>query len=140
MSADDETRLFIQLQTLAAEQMEAAAQLLKQHGLTSPQYNVLRILRGAGAPLKCTEIGNRMWTRDSDVTRLLDRLESRGLAARCRSTEDRRALEIGITEAGLSLLKELDEPVKLIHQQQFAALSPDERQALATLLNKLAES
>jgi len=140
MSPSDETRLYIQLQTIAAEQMEATAQLLKQHGLTSPQYNVLRILRGAGAPLKCTEIGNRMWTRDSDVTRLLDRLESRGLAARCRSTEDRRALEIGITEAGLRLLKELDEPVKLLHQQQFEALSFDQRQALAHLLNRLAES
>ncbi len=140
MSPSDPARLYILIQTIAAEQMESTAQLLKQHGLTSPQYNVLRILRGAGAPLKCTEIGKRMWTRDSDVTRLLDRLESRGLAARCRSTEDRRALEIGITEAGLSLLKKLDGPVKLLHQRQFAALAAQDRATLGGLLDKLSES
>lgn len=140
MKAPGETSLFIQLQTAAAEQMEAAAQLFRDHGLTSPQYNVLRILRGAATPLTCTEIRDRMWTRDSDVTRLLDRLEKRGMVARCRSSEDRRALQIGITEQGLKLLAALDKPLELLHQRQFAALSAADRQALSMLLDRLAES
>jgi len=140
MKPREESNLFIQLQTVAAAQMEAAAQLLKGHGLTSPQYNVLRILRGAGEPLSCTDVGSRMWTRDSDVTRLLDRLERRGWIARCRSTEDRRAIRVGITEAGMHLLATLDEPVQLLHKQQFAALSSADRKTLCELLQRLAES
>jgi DNA-binding MarR family transcriptional regulator len=137
MKPREETRLFIHLQSVAAAQMESAAQLLKGHGLTSPQFNVLRILRGAGQPLSCSEVGSRMWTRDSDVTRLLDRLEKRGWVARCRSTEARRAIQVGITEPGLKLLSTLDGPVELLHRQQFAGLSPADRQTLGTLLKRL---
>src|SRR5271169_4193053 len=64
--------------------------VLKTEDLSSTQYNVLRILRGSPAGLPCGEIANRMITRDPDVTRLLDRLEKRGLIARWRETKDRR--------------------------------------------------
>ncbi len=63
--------------------------ILKSENVSATQYNVLRILRGSPAGLPCGEIGNRMITRDPDVTRLLDRLEKRGLISRCRETEDR---------------------------------------------------
>ena len=140
MKQTSASRLFLQLQTAAAAQMEAVHLLLKQHGLTSPQYNVLRILRGAGQPLKCAEIAARMWTRDSDITRLLDRLEKRGLVERRRSAGDRRALEIGVTKAGLKLLSGLDQPVERLHQRQFSALSPAQREALSEALVRLSES
>src|SRR5215470_15409390 len=68
------------------------AQVLKTEDLSPTQYNVLRILRGAPDGLACGEIGNRMITRDPDITRLLDRLEKRDLISRWRLTEDRRVV------------------------------------------------
>src|SRR5208337_2822401 len=85
---------------------------LKQFGLTGTQYNVLRILRGAGPEgLPCREIGERMITHDPDVTRLLNRLEDRGFAERTRAKQDRRVIYGKITAAGLKLLREMDGPV-----------------------------
>src|ERR1700693_5988005 len=84
-------------------------QVLKTEDLSSTQYNVLRILRGAPEGLPCGEIANRMITRDPDVTRLLDRLEKRGLISRCRETKDRRTVRVRITEDGLKLLTRLAE-------------------------------
>jgi DNA-binding MarR family transcriptional regulator len=82
---------------------------LKPSGLTPTQYNVLRILRGISPQgIACQEIARRMITRDADLTRLLDRLESRGLVHRQRQTDDRRVVHATITEAGLSLLAQLD--------------------------------
>jgi DNA-binding MarR family transcriptional regulator len=81
-----------------------------------------------------------MWTRDSDLTRLLGRLEKRGWIDRRRSLEDRRAFRVAITKAGLKLLSALDQPVELIHKQQFAALLAGEKRSLAELLSRLAES
>ncbi len=85
---------------------------LKEFGLTGTQYNALRILRGAGADgIPCSEIGERMITRDPDVTRLLDRLQKRGLVERSRGKQDRRVIYGKITAAGLKLLREMDAPV-----------------------------
>ena len=75
--------------------------VLKSEDLSSTQYNVLRILRGAPAGLACGEIAGRMITRDPDVTRLLDRLEKRGLISRSRETKDRRTVMTRITSGGL---------------------------------------
>lgn len=87
--------------------------VLRQAGLSSSQYNVLRILRGsAGEPLPCGEIAERMVRRDPDLTRLLDRLEKGGLVTRSRGTDDRRVVRAAITEEGLALLATLDEPVQ----------------------------
>src|SRR5271168_1632128 len=91
------------------------AQVLKTEDLSSTQYNVLRILRGASEGLPCGEIGNRMVTRDSDITRLLDRLEKRALVSRNRDSKDRRTVWARITPEGLKLLTRLDEPVRATH-------------------------
>src|ERR1039457_1774588 len=78
--------------------------LLKAEDLSANQYNVLRILRGSPDGLACGEIGNRMITRDPDITRLLDRLAKRGLISRSRGSKDRRMVTATITAEGLGLL------------------------------------
>src|SRR6266849_4791387 len=96
------------LRTADALQSQVEAKL-KEFGLTGTQYNALRILRGAGAEgLPCSEIGERMITRDPDITRLLDRLQKRGLVDRSRGKQDRRVIYGKITPAGLKLLREMD--------------------------------
>src|SRR5437870_11439136 len=87
------------------------AQVLKTEDLSATQYNVLRILRGAPQGLCCGEIASRMITRDPDVTRLLDRLEKRGLISRYRETKDRRTVVVRITPQGIKLVTRLDGPV-----------------------------
>jgi DNA-binding MarR family transcriptional regulator len=90
-----------------------AQQLFKKHGLTDSQYNVLRILRGAGPDgLRCTEIGERMISRDPDITRLLERLQRQRLIERRRDAKDRRVVYTRISAEGLKLLKELDPDVE----------------------------
>src|SRR6516164_4568706 len=92
--------------------------ILKQEDVSPTQYSVLRILRGAPDGLPCREIASRMITRDPDVTRLLDRLERRGLISRCRETKDRRKVMARITPEGLNLLARLDRPVRASHRRQ----------------------
>jgi DNA-binding MarR family transcriptional regulator len=100
------------LRTADALQSSMEARL-KAFGLTGTQYNALRILRGAGAEgLPCSEVGERMITRDPDITRLLDRLQKRGLVERARGKRDRRVVYGKITGAGLRLLREMDGPVE----------------------------
>ena len=108
--------------------------VLKSENLSSTQYNVLRILRGAPAGLFCGEIADRMITRDPDVTRLLDRLEKRNLISRCREAKDRRTVMARITPDGLKLLARLDEPMQAAHHQQLGHLGRQRLQALAELL------
>ena len=108
--------------------------ILKTVDVSATQYNVLRILRGSPSGLPCGEIGNRMITRDPDVTRLLDRLEKRGLISRCRETEDRRTVMARITPDGLKLLARLDEPVQATHRQQLGHLGTKRLRALTELL------
>ena len=93
------------------------AQVLKNEDLSPTQYNVLRILRGSPDGLTCGEIGNRMITRDPDITRLLDRLEKRNLISRCRETKDRRMVLTRIAPEGLELLARLDQPVRDTHRK-----------------------
>jgi len=109
--------------------------ILKSEDLSSTQYNVLRILRGAPEGLPCGEIANRMITRDPDVTRLLDRLEKRGLISRCRETKDRRTVMARITAEGLKVLARLDEPVLAGHRRQLGHLGRERLKALAELLS-----
>ncbi|HWY57470.1 MAG TPA: MarR family transcriptional regulator [Terriglobales bacterium] len=109
--------------------------LLKTEDISSTQYNVLRILRGAPEGLPCGEIGSRMITRDPDITRLLDRMEKRGLISRCRETKDRRMVMARITPEGLKLLGRLDEPVEEAHRKQLGHLGREGLQALTELLS-----
>jgi DNA-binding MarR family transcriptional regulator len=108
--------------------------VLKAEDLSSNQYNILRILRGAPEGLPCGEIGNRMITRDPDITRLLDRLEKRALISRCRETRDRRTVMAKITPDGLKLLARMDEPVRAIHRSQLGHLGRARLVALTELL------
>jgi DNA-binding MarR family transcriptional regulator len=110
------------------------AQVLKAEDLSPTQYNVLRILRGAPDGLACGEIGDRMITRDPDITRLLDRLEKRGLISRCRETKDRRMVLTRITQEGLEVLARLDKPVQEAHRKQLGHLGRERLRALAELL------
>jgi DNA-binding MarR family transcriptional regulator len=109
-------------------------QVLKREQLSSNQYNVLRILRGSPEGLPCGEIANRMITRDPDVTRLLDRLEKRGLVSRCREAKDRRMVLTRITPEGLNCLSRLDEPVEGTHRKQLGHLGRERLRALSELL------
>src|ERR1700731_1690301 len=102
---------FLDLQRTCDLLTRGPAQILKTEDLSPTQYNVLRILRGSPDGLPCGEIANRMITRDPDITRLLDRLEKRGLISRWRESKDRRTVTARITPAGLKLPGDLDERV-----------------------------
>jgi DNA-binding MarR family transcriptional regulator len=108
--------------------------VLRTEDLSGTQYNVLRILRGSPEGLPCGEIASRMITRDPDITRLLDRLEKRGLISRCRETKDRRMVMARITPEGLKLLAGLDEPVQTAHRKQLGHLGRERLRALTELL------
>jgi len=109
-------------------------QVLKTEDLSATQYNVLRILRGAPEGLACGEIASRMITRDPDVTRLLDRLEKRGLISRRREDRDRRTVMARITPEGLKLLTRHDEPVQAAHRKQLGHLGRGRLRTLTELL------
>lgn len=105
--------------------------------LSAQQYNALRILQAA-APRKLPTlaIGRQLISRGPDVTRMLDRLESRKLIVRERRTENRRVVEVGITPEGEKLLEEMAAPVSGMHQEQLGHLTPSQRRDLITLLRK----
>jgi DNA-binding MarR family transcriptional regulator len=108
--------------------------VLKMEDLSATQYNVLRILRGAPEGLPCGEIADRMITRDPDVTRLLDRLEKRGLISRYRETTDRRMVVTRIAPEGLQTLSRLDAPVEQAHVRQLGHLGRKRMELLTKLL------
>lgn len=133
-----EQEAYVTLLRAADALTHAPAALLKEHGLTPAQYNVLRILRGAGAEgLRCGDVGARMIQREPDITRLLDRLERRGLTTRTRATDDRRVVHVTISSAGLEVLGRLDGPILEAHRAQFARLSPRRLEELVRTLKLL---
>jgi DNA-binding MarR family transcriptional regulator len=114
------------------------ARLLKDFGLSPPQYNVLRILRGARPEgLRCQEISARMMTRVPDITRLLDRLVQAQLVTRKPSHQDRRVVVTRLRKKGLRLLSRLDGPIADLHRRQTAGLSRRQMQQLSRLLVKM---
>jgi MarR family transcriptional regulator, organic hydroperoxide resistance regulator len=122
------------LRTSDALQTQVEAQL-KEFGLTGTQYNALRILRGAGPEgLPCREIGERMITRDPDITRLLDRLEDRGFVQRTRARDDRRVIYGKITPAGLKLLREMDKPLEKFGREMLRHVGQEKLRQLIELL------
>jgi len=107
-------------------------------GLSDTQYNVLRILRGAGeSGLRCGEIGARLVARDPDITRLLDRLIARGLVRRTRDADDRRVVRAFITQEGLDLIAPLDAPLLAEHRTLLGGLDGEELTALIWLLERI---
>jgi DNA-binding MarR family transcriptional regulator len=156
-AACPEEQVFLELLRTTDQLSRRLAGLLKDEELSSNQYNVLRILRGAaergasvegaaarralkaksGAKaegLACGEIGERMITRDPDITRLLDRLERRGLIARWRDESDRRVVMARITPEGLKLLSRMDLPVQQAHKRELGHLGQKRLGQLVELL------
>jgi DNA-binding MarR family transcriptional regulator len=115
---------------------DAFERMLKPHGITGTQYNVLRILRGAEPAGLCrNELRDRMLTRLPDVTRLLDRMEEAGLIARSRESEDRRMVRTKITAKGRRLLDALDAEVTEEQRRPFGDLTNEELRTLIALLS-----
>lgn len=126
---------FLNLQRTADVLGRGAAEALKPARLSHTQYNVLRILRGAGSSgLACREIGERMLTHAPDVTRLLDRLEARGMIVRSRDKVDRRVITTRVTKEGRSVLERLDRPLEAALSHQLGHLSKVQLRALIKLL------
>ena len=131
-----EQEVLLGLRMAAARVVEPWARFLKTTAqLTTHQYNVLRILRGSHpAKLACGDIADRMIERDPDVTRLVDRLETRGLVTRTRSRQDRRVVEVSITDKGLVLVRGLDAQVQRLPRALLGHLGAERTGQLATLL------
>jgi DNA-binding MarR family transcriptional regulator len=128
---------FVNLLRTADALLQGVAETLKPLGLSPTQYNVLRILRGAEpSGLTCREIAERMITRDPDVTRLLDRLEDRGLVRRTRGREDRRVITTRITADGLRVLEQLAKPIAETHARQLGHLGGAALRNLVDLLEQ----
>jgi DNA-binding MarR family transcriptional regulator len=126
---------FLAIVGTAEDLQRGFSELFKTHDLSPAQYNVLRILRGAGCDgLTCGGVSERLVQHDPDVTRLLDRLEKRALIERHRDQKDRRVVRTAITPGGLELLALLDEPVDALHEQQLGHLSDAKLSELTTLL------
>lgn len=135
-----EAEAAVNLMRTADTVLRGLAAALKPRGLSPEQYNVLRILRGAGpSGLPCGEIASRMVTRDPDMTRLLDRLEARGFIARARSLRDRRVVNTRITSAGLRLLAGLDAPLNAENTRLVGHLGRKRLRQLVALLEAVRE-
>lgn len=139
--ASIEEEVFLNVQRTAESLLGGVADALKLFELTPTQFNVLRILRGAGpAGIPCREVSERMVTRDPDVTRLLDRLESRALVERERLTTDRRVVAARIAPAGLEILKRADPVVAAFLHGAMTMLDSDALRILNLSLESLRPS
>jgi DNA-binding MarR family transcriptional regulator len=133
--ANLEEDVFIGVMRTADALSRGAEALLKPAGLSGTQYNVLRILNGAGDEgLACSEIGGRLISRDPDMTRLLDRMESRGWIARSREPEDRRVVKTRISGEGRRILADLDAPMRELHRRQLHHMPRKQLRQLSLLL------
>lgn len=117
-----------------------ADRLFRSHGISGPQYNILRILRGQGKALPSLEIASQMIAIVPDITRLLDRLETAGYVKRERSTKDRRMVLISISATGMKLLEMLDEPVRQQEKDSLGHMTRKELSELNRLLTKACEN
>lgn len=111
------------------------AALFREHGLSEPKYNALRILRGhgaGGAPIQ--RIGAEMVASHPDITRLIDRLEADGLVERTRDDADRRRVLVRLTGEGRRRIDALDAPLAALHRNQFGAMPADDLHRLNQLL------
>ena len=136
----EEREIYLLLQHVSGELIHELATLLKPSGITPEQYHVLRILREAGtAGSQLSDIGARSPAGDPDVTRLLDRLEQRGLAKRTREAADRRVITARITSEGTRLLDRLDDAVAALHARQIGPLGERGMRDVQRLLQRLAE-
>lgn len=135
-----EDEAFVNLIRTADRLTAASAQTMKTWDISPTQYNVLRILRGAGEEgLCCGEVGERLVTRDPDITRLLDRMEARGLVSRARDRKDRRVITVRISESGLRILEEMEPAMEEFGRRQLGRLGTDKLRSLIELLEQARE-
>jgi len=131
-------RVILSLLMCANQLNDEVAEVLKPFGLSIPQFNVLRILRGQkGKPANLSTIQDRMVSKMSNTTRLVDKLITKGLADRITCEKNRRKVEITITEKGLELLSKLDPVIIESEKETTSNLSSDEIETLTILLEKL---
>jgi DNA-binding MarR family transcriptional regulator len=136
-STSPEEEVYLNIIRTAEALTWGVSETLKVADLTPAQYNVLRILRGAAPEgATCGQISERMVTKDSDITRLLERLDTRGLITRERDAQDRRFITVKITSEGLSLLASLDEPIAQCHKRQIGHLGRVRLASLGKLLDE----
>lgn len=113
-------------------------ELFSRWEMTAQQYNLLRILRATHPePIPTLRINAKLVSRAPDVTRMLDRLEKRGLVTRLRSSVDRRAVLVGLTPAGLAILDEIAGPLQESHERQLGHLSAADLKTLTALLKQV---
>jgi len=133
-----EEEALLSIARTAAVLEHAGAEALKPFKLTITQYNVLRILRGAGDAGLCrNEVGQRLVTRVPDVTRLLDRMDAAGLIVRQRGGEDRRFVATRITEKGLKLLDKIDRELPAMHGRLLGHVAQKRLRELVALLEEV---
>jgi DNA-binding MarR family transcriptional regulator len=118
--------------------MELIGQALKPYNVSVQQFNVLRILRGQkGVPSNLNTLNDRMISRMSNTTRLVDKLLDRGFVSRSVCITNRRKVEIFLTTAGAEILSQMDKDVKAVEEEMMRNLSPQELDQLNTLLNQI---
>jgi DNA-binding MarR family transcriptional regulator len=114
---------------------DEVAELFKQHHLSQPLYNVLKVVARMGsAGMPSQSIAQYMVARDPDITRLVDRLQKDGSIKRERDEQDRRIVRVRVTQLGLDLIQKIDPPIWKLHQQQFRHLSQKKLELLNQLL------
>ena len=135
-----EAEVFLNLMRTTDALSRGGEEILKLVGLSPNQYNVLRILRGAGEQgLCCREVAERMVTRDPDITRLVDRLERRSMLTRSRDSKDRRIITVRITPDGLKTLKDLDGPMEEYNRNRLSHMDKADLRKLSDLLEAARE-
>lgn len=133
-----EEELFLNLMRANEHASIPVDRLIKSFGLTDAQYNALRILRGhGGGPIASGIIAEQMVSREPDISRLLTRIEALGYIERERDSDDRRVVLVSLTPEGRRRVDALDKPLRAMHREQFAHLTPSEIESLNTLLSRL---
>lgn len=116
-------------------------ELFKEHDITSQQYNVLRILRGQQPnAIKVSDIAERMLDKNSNTSRLIDKLLAKNLAERTSCPSDRRAVDVKITKEGLELLSVIDPILEEWENGMSAVITEEEAELMSKLLDKMRES
>lgn len=138
---NSEVDLFLTLQRVADRLMQGLEEALRPTGVTPVQYLVLRSLRAArAAGMPSKQIVRQLTTHDPDITRLLDKLEERGVVERWRETDDRRVVRVRLTRDGARLLRHLTLLTRDLHRKQFRPITARETQTLHRLLDELNET
>lgn len=135
---DPYVRAFLNVMFTGVWLQQKMGQLLKPFDITEPQYNVLRILRGQnGEAMNLYEIQNRMIQKMSNVSRLIDKLVAKKLVTRRECKENRRRVDIGITQKGLDLLDAIDPAIEPFFNQLNENLTRDEARQMGEWLDKM---